>query len=82
VDLVAQRPLQILTEIAERQDITQRGLAVGPGIAPGLANLTRGRLRDAIQPLILAGPKRLALYGTGEAAELTFGDECGACRLR
>jgi hypothetical protein len=122
VDPVAQRNLQILTEIAERQNITQRGLATNLGIALGLTNLylkrltrkgyvkitrippnrlkylltpqgiieksrltyefvslslalykqTRGRLRDAIQPLILAGPKRLALYGTGEAAELAY----------
>jgi hypothetical protein len=122
VDPVAQRNLQILTEIAERHNITQRGLATNLGIALGLTNLylkrltrkgyvkitrippnrlkylltpqgiieksrltyefvslslalykqTRGRLRDAIQPLILAGPKRLALYGTGEAAELAY----------
>lgn len=122
MDPVAQRNLQILTEIAERHNITQRGLATNLGIALGLTNLylkrltrkgyvkitrippnrlkylltpqgiieksrltyefvslslalykqTRGRLRDAIQPLILAGPKRLALYGTGEAAELAY----------
>ena len=122
MDPIAQRNLQILTEIAERQNITQRGLATSLGIALGLTNLylkrltrkgyvkitrippnrlrylltrqgiieksrltyefvslslalykqTRGRLRDAIQPLILAGPKRLALYGMGEAAELAY----------
>lgn len=119
---VSQRNLQILTEIAERPNITQRGLAISLGIALGLTNLyvkrltrkgyvkitrirpnrlkylltrqgiveksrltyefvslslalykqTRGRLREAIQPMILAGPKRLALYGTGEAAELAY----------
>jgi len=119
---VSQRNLQILTEIAERPDITQRGLAISLGIALGLTNLymkrltrkgyikiarirpnrlkylltrqgiveksrltyefvslslalyrqTRARLREAIQPMILAGPKRLALYGTGEAAELAY----------
>jgi hypothetical protein len=122
MDSVSQRNLQILTEIAERPNITQRGLAISLGIALGLTNLylkrltrkgyvkitrirpnrlkylltrqgiveksrltyefvslslalykqTRGRLRDAIQPMILAGPKRLALYGTGEAAELAY----------
>lgn len=122
MDLVSQRNLQILTEIAERQNITQRGLATSLGIAVGLTNLylkrltrkgyvkitrippnrlkylvtpqgfieksrltyefmslsltlykrTRGRLRDVIGPLILGGPKRFALYGTGEAAELAY----------
>jgi DNA-binding MarR family transcriptional regulator len=122
VDQPSQRDLRILTEISERQDITQRGLAKTLGIALGLTNLylkrlvrkgyikittippnrlkylvtpqgiteksrltyeymsfsltlyrqTRERLREAIQPVIEAGPKRLALYGTGEAAELAY----------
>jgi DNA-binding MarR family transcriptional regulator len=122
MDSVSQRNLQILTEIAERPNVTQRGLAGNLGIALGLTNLylkrlsrkgyvkitriqpnrlrylltpqgileksrltyefaslsitlykqTRGRLRDAIRPMILAGQKRFALYGTGEAAELTY----------
>jgi len=39
VDQASQRDLKILTEISERQDITQRGPSESPGIALGLTNL-------------------------------------------
>jgi DNA-binding MarR family transcriptional regulator len=118
----AQRDLKILTEIAARDDITQRGLSESLGIALGLTNLyikrltrkgyvkittiptnrlkylltprgiarktrltyeymsfslvlyreTRQRLRVALQPIASDGSKRVALCGTGEAAELTY----------
>jgi len=118
----AQRDLKILTEIAARDDVTQRGLSESLGVALGLTNLylkrltrkgyvkittiptnrlkylltprgiaqktrltyeymsfslvlyreTRQRLREALQPIASAGPKRVALCGTGEAAELTY----------
>jgi DNA-binding MarR family transcriptional regulator len=44
VDQAAQRDLKILTEIAERGDVTQRGLAKSLGIALGLTNLYLKRL--------------------------------------
>ena len=122
MDQVSQRDLKILTEISERQDITQRGLSKSLGIALGLTNLylkrlarkgyikittippnrlkylltpqgfseksrltyefvslslslykqTRERLREALRPVTLDGLKRIALYGTGEAAELAY----------
>ena len=122
MDQASQRDLKILTEIAERQDITQRGLSKSLGIALGLTNLylkrlarkgyikittippnrlkylltpqgfseksrltyefvslslslykqTRERLREALRPVTLDGLKRIALYGTGEAAELAY----------
>ena len=40
----AQRDLKILTEIAERADVTQRGLSRSLGIALGLTNLYLKRL--------------------------------------
>ena len=122
MDQASQRDLRILTEIAERQDVTQRGLSKSLGIALGLTNLylkrlarkgyikittippnrikylltpqgfseksrltyeyvtlslglyreTRQRLRSAMEPMLGDGLKRLALYGTGEAAELAY----------
>ena len=122
MDQASQRDLRILTEIAEQQNITQRGLSKSLGIALGLTNLylkrlarkgyikittippnrikylltpqgfseksrltyeyvtlsltlykeTRERLRGALSPMVGAGLKRLALYGTGEAAELAY----------
>ncbi len=118
----SQRDLKILTEIAERADVTQRGLSQSLGIALGLTNLylkrlarkgyikmttlpahrlkylvtpkglaqktrltyeymsfslslyreTRQRLREALHPVISGGLKRVALCGTGEAAELAY----------
>ena len=118
----SQRDLKILTEIAERSDVTQRGLSGSLGIALGLTNLylkrlarkgyikvttvpsnrfkylltpkgiarktrltyeymsfslalyreTRQRLREALQPIVVGGVKRVALCGTDEAAELTY----------
>lgn len=122
MDQTSQRDLQILTAIAEQQDVTQRGLAKRLGIALGLTNLylkrltrkgyikvttipvrrmrylltpggfaekarltyeymafslqlygqTRESLREAVRPLVDAGVRRFALYGTGEAAELAY----------
>lgn len=122
MDQASQRDLRILTEISERQDITQRGLSKSLGIALGLTNLylkrlarkgyitigamasnrisylltaqgltektrltyeyitfslalykdTRQRVRDAVMAMLAEGHKRLALYGTSEAAELAY----------
>ena len=44
MDQASQRDLRILTEISERQDITQRGLSKSLGIALGLTNLYLKRL--------------------------------------
>ena len=122
MDQESQRDLKILTEIEERQYVTQRGLSQSLGIALGLTNLylkrlahkgyiklttippnrikylltpkglaqktrltyeymsysldlyrqTRQALREALQPLMEQGLKRIALYGSGEAAELAY----------
>lgn len=122
MDQAAQRDLKILTEIAERGDVTQRGLSNSLGIALGLTNLylkrlarkgyikittiprnrikylltpkglaqktrltyeymdyslqlykqTRHTLREVLEPLCRRPGCRLALYGTGEAAELAY----------
>lgn len=122
MDQASQRDLKILTEIAERSDVTQRGLSQSLGIALGLTNLylkrlarkgfikitsipahrvrylvtpkgvaqktrltyeymsfslalyreTRQRLREALHPMVGNGLKRVALCGTGEAAELAY----------
>lgn len=122
MDQAAQRDLKILTEIAERSEVTQRGLSRSLGIALGLTNLylkrlarkgyikittiprnrirylltprglaqktrltyeymeyslqlykqTRRTLRSALEPLSRRSGTRVALYGTGEAAELAY----------
>jgi hypothetical protein len=122
MDQASQRDLKILTEIAQSQNVTQRGLSQNLGIALGLTNLylkrlvrkgyvkittippnrlkylitpqgiaqktrltyeymsfslvlyreTRQALRDALQPLVEQGLRRIALYGAGEAAELAY----------
>lgn len=122
MDQASQRDLKILTEIAHRQDVTQRGLSKSLGIALGLTNLylkrlvhkgyvkittirpnrlsylltpqgiaektrltyeymtfslvlyreTRGTLREALQPPLAEGIKRVALYGADEAGELAY----------
>jgi DNA-binding Lrp family transcriptional regulator len=122
MDQASQRDLKILTEIAEGQAITQRGLSKSLGIALGLTNLylkrlarkgyikittippnrlkylvtprgiaeksrltyeyvslslqlyrqTREKLREALQPVMTDGTKRVALYGVGEAGELAY----------
>lgn len=123
----AQRDLEILTEIARGEPVTQRELAQKLGVALGLANLylkrlakkgvikivefprkpaarkrlrylltpkgiaeksrltyehatyalnlyrrTRQTLRESLNRLPENGVKRIALYGTGEAAELAY----------
>src|SRR3990172_1243000 len=122
MDQSSQRDLKILTEIAQSQNVTQRGLSQNLGIALGLTNLylkrlvrkgyvkittippnrlkylitpqgiaqktrltyeymsfslvlyreTRQALREALQPLVEQGLRRIALYGAGEAAELAY----------
>lgn len=123
----AQRDLEILTELARGEPVTQRELAQKLGVALGLANLyvkrlakkglikivefprkpaakkrlrylltpkgiaektrltydhaayalnlyrrTRQTLRESLNRLPANGLKRIALYGTGEAAELAY----------
>jgi DNA-binding MarR family transcriptional regulator len=118
----AQRNLEILTELARGEPVTQRGLAERLGIALGLTNLylkrlarkghikittipphrvrylltpkglaektrltyeymeysmrlyrdTRRTLREALLPVLRRGGRRVAIYGTTEAAELAF----------
>ena len=122
VDQASQRHLRILTEVSERDDVTQRDLADSLGIALGLTNLylkrlarkgyikvttiprnrlrylvtpkgfaqksrltyeyltfslvqyrqARERLRAALGNHALAQSERIALFGTGEAAELAY----------
>ena len=122
MDQASQRHLRILTEVSERDDVTQRDLADSLGIALGLTNLylkrlarkgyikvttiprnrlrylvtpkgvaqksrltyeyvkfslvlyrqTRERLRAALGTQALAKSERIALLGTGEAAELAY----------
>jgi hypothetical protein len=122
VEREAQRDLEILTELARGDLVTQRGLAQQLGIALGLTNLylkrlarkgyikittipprrlrylltpkglarktrltyeymeyslhlyreTRQLLRQGLRPLVGRGRRRVALYDTGEAAELAF----------
>ena len=122
MDQASQRHLKILTEVSERDDVTQRDLADSLGIALGLTNLylkrlarkgyikvttiprnrlrylltpkglaqksrltyeylrfslvlyrqTREQLRAALGNHALAQSERIALLGTGEAAELAY----------
>jgi DNA-binding MarR family transcriptional regulator len=122
MDVTSQRDLAILTEISQRQGVTQRGLSQHLGIALGLTNLylkrlvrkgyvkittvppnrlrylltpqgigektrltyeymtfslelyrrMRRTLREGLQASLGEGPKRVALYGAGEAAELAY----------
>ena len=122
MDQASQRHLRILTEVSERDDVTQRDLADSLGIALGLTNLyvkrlarkgyikvttiprnrlrylltpkglaqksrltyeyvrvslgqyrqARERLRAALGDHALAQSERIALLGTGEAAELAY----------
>jgi DNA-binding MarR family transcriptional regulator len=122
VEREAQRDLEILTELARGELVTQRSLAQRLGMALGLTNLylkrlarkgyikittmpprrirylltpkgiarksrltyeymeysvhlyreTRQLLRQGLQPLAECGQRRVAIYDTGEAAELAF----------
>jgi DNA-binding MarR family transcriptional regulator len=122
VEREAQRDLEILTELARGDRVTQRGLAQRLGIALGLTNLylkrlarkghikittipprrirylltpkgitrktrltyeymeyslhlyreTRQLLRQGLWPLVGRGHRRVAIYDTGEAAELAL----------
>jgi DNA-binding MarR family transcriptional regulator len=122
VEREAQRDLEILTELARGELVTQRRLAQRLGIALGLTNLylkrlarkgyikittmpprrirylltpkgiarksrltceymeysvhlyreTRQLLRQALRPVVERGKRRVAIYDTGEAAELAF----------
>jgi DNA-binding MarR family transcriptional regulator len=122
VEREAQRDLEILTELARGELVTQRSLAQRLGMALGLTNLylkrlarkgyikittmpprrirylltpkgiarksrltyeymeysvhlyreTRQLLRQGLQPLAERGQRRVAIYDTGEAAELAF----------
>lgn len=60
MDQVSQRDLRILTAIAERKDVTQRGLSESLGIALGLTNLYLKRLaRKGYVKLTTIPPRRI-----------------------
>src|SRR4051812_28377785 len=77
MDQASQRDLRILTEISERQDITQRGLSKSLGIALGLTNLYLKRLARKGYITIAATPTHRIAYlltpqGLGEKTRLTY----------
>jgi DNA-binding MarR family transcriptional regulator len=77
VDQASQRDLKILTEIAERLDITQRGLSKSLGIALGLTNLYLKRLaRKGYIKISTIAPNRLKYLltpqGIAEKSRLTY----------
>lgn len=77
MDQTSQRDLKILTEIAERQNITQRGLSRSLGIALGLTNLYLKRLvRKGYIKITTIPPNRLKYLltpqGIAEKSRLTY----------
>jgi DNA-binding MarR family transcriptional regulator len=77
LDQPAQRELRILTEISQRHDLTQRGLAASLGIALGLANLYVKRLaRKGYIKITTIPPNRVGYLltprGLAEKTRLTY----------
>jgi DNA-binding MarR family transcriptional regulator len=77
LDQPALRELRILTEISQRQDLTQRGLAATLGIALGLANLYVKRLaRKGYIKITTIPPNRVGYLltprGLAEKTRLTY----------
>src|SRR5262245_35815395 len=77
MDPSSQRHLWILTAIAERQDVTQRGLAKSLGIALGLTNLYLKRLTRKGYIKVTTIPARRMRYlltprGFAEKTRLTY----------
>jgi DNA-binding MarR family transcriptional regulator len=77
LDQPALRELRILTEISQRQDLTQRGLAASLGIALGLANLYVKRLAHKGYIKITTIPPNRVGYlltprGIAEKTRLTY----------
>jgi DNA-binding MarR family transcriptional regulator len=77
VDQASQRELRILTEIAERQNVTQRGLSEKLGIALGLTNLYLKRLARKGYIKITTIPSNRVKYlltprGFAEKTRLTY----------
>lgn len=65
MDQVSQLDLKILTEIAERKDVTQRSLSFSLGIALGLTNLYLKRLtRKGYIKLTTIPPNRIKYLST------------------
>jgi predicted transcriptional regulator len=77
MDQASQRDLKILTEIAQRQDVTQRGLSKSLGIALGLTNLYLKRLvHKGYVKMSAIPPNRLTYLltpqGIAEKTRLTY----------
>lgn len=77
MDQTAQRDLKILTEIAERGEVTQRGLSQSLGIALGLTNLYLKRLARKGYIKITTIPRNRIRYlltprGLAQKTRLTY----------